>query len=244
MKASTLLALLLCASVCRASDVTDVAAWIKAKRKESPYDIAPGVTASIVKAGRTLMFGDGVQTLGGVAADEDSLFEIGSLSKTMVALGLSTLVTAKKLSFDSPVRKHLGANFQFGPHDYVSQVLTVRDLLTHRTGLAEGQGDAMAYFATQAKMVTVPTRAHLPAAIRLQQHRMDARGRGAPRRHRHQQLVPGTAQGAAGPTQPHPHLLPPQRDAGRRGRSAPRRGAQGRPVRQASGWYVAATCHL
>ena len=77
----------------------------------------------------------------GATVDSDTLFEIGSLSKTFVALGLGHLVSAGTLRWDDPVRKWLGEGLTLGPHTYVSEVLTVRDLLAHRTGLAEGQGD-------------------------------------------------------------------------------------------------------
>ena len=129
-----------------AAIVDDVETWVRNKRKQSPYDVAPGVTATVTAQGLSRSFGDGVQRQGGPACDADTLMEIGSLSKTMISLGLSTLVTAKTLSFDDTVRSHLGANFTLGPHEYVSEVLTVRDLLTHRTGLAEGQGDVLSYF--------------------------------------------------------------------------------------------------
>jgi len=62
------------------------------------------------------------------------------LSKTMVALGLATLVTRGEMSWSDPVRRWLGKEFSLGPNEYVSDSLNVKDLLAHRTGLAEGQG--------------------------------------------------------------------------------------------------------
>ena len=152
MHAQLLLAIALAAAapLAAASTIEDVEAWLRAKRLESPYDVAPGVTAAVVADGTAHTFGVGFQA-GTVAADENTLMQIGSLSKTMVALGLATLVTKRALAWDDPVREYLGANFSLGTRAYVSEVLTVRDLLTHRTGLAQGQGDVLSYFVAPAE---------------------------------------------------------------------------------------------
>ena len=91
--------------------------------------------------------------LSGAPADGDTLFEIGSLSKTMTALGISVLVTSGKMSFEDPVQKWLGPDFQLGPYDYVSRTVTVKDLLAHRTGLAQGQGDTLEAFMVAGDMM-------------------------------------------------------------------------------------------
>ena len=55
-----------------------------------------------------------------VPVSRDTLFEIGSLSKTMVALALATLVTSGKLSWEDRVRRWLGDRFALGREEYVS----------------------------------------------------------------------------------------------------------------------------
>ena len=49
------------------------------------------------------------------------------------------------LRYAAQVRRWLGDGFALGREEYVSNALTVKDLLAHRSGLAEGQGDIMGY---------------------------------------------------------------------------------------------------
>lgn len=136
-----------------ASTTADLEAWVHEIRKRVPYSLAPGITAVVVSDGSSHTFGSGVQRLGqAAAADGDTLMEIGSLSKTMTALGLATLVTKGELQWDDPVQKFLGQTFALGPYTYVAETLTVRDLLSHRSGLAEGQGDFLGYFYPAIEM--------------------------------------------------------------------------------------------
>jgi CubicO group peptidase (beta-lactamase class C family) len=127
------------------SPVSRAEAWLRAKHAESsPFGLAPGISVTLVGEGEVRTFGVGVSKLDRAATvDSDTLFEVGSLSKTATALGLATLVSAGKIKWDDPVRGFLGPDFVLGSHEYVSATLTLRDLLTHRSGLAEGQGDFM-----------------------------------------------------------------------------------------------------
>lgn len=66
----------------------------------------------------------------------NTIFAVGSTSKAFTTGALSMLVDAKKLSWDDPVTRSLP---WFQMHDpYVTSQLTVRDLITHRSGLARG----------------------------------------------------------------------------------------------------------
>jgi CubicO group peptidase (beta-lactamase class C family) len=121
-------------------------AWLREAHGKMPYSLTPGISGAILSEGRVSTFGVGVQKAGFPSqADSNTLFEIGSLSKTMTALALATLVTSGKLNWDDPVRRWIGPNFKLGSEEYVSATLTVSDLLAHRTGLAEGQGDFLGY---------------------------------------------------------------------------------------------------
>ena len=131
--------------------IASAEAWVRAAHERPPYSLAPGISAVISSAGSEHTFGVGVQEHGASApADGDTLYEIGSLSKTMVALALATLVTSSNGSgnfeWHDPVRRWLGDDFKLGSEGYVSSTLTVSDLLAHRSGLAEGQGDLLGYF--------------------------------------------------------------------------------------------------
>jgi len=123
-------------------------AWIHSKRKEKYYSAAPGIAVLTVDPDSGIhTFGDGVQMLGATTeVDGDTMFEIGSLSKTMTALGITALAAKGTLSYDDPVQKWLGDDFKLGPYDYVSSTVTIKDLMAHRSGLAEGQGDTMGGF--------------------------------------------------------------------------------------------------
>ena len=57
------------------------------------------------------------------------------------------------MSFDDTVREHLGEDFLFGPYRYETLKLTVRDLLSHRSGLAEGQLDLLGSFVSPSAQV-------------------------------------------------------------------------------------------
>jgi CubicO group peptidase (beta-lactamase class C family) len=62
-----------------------------------------------------------------------TLFGIGSCSKAFVSLPIAMLVDEKKVDFDKPIREYYPA---FALHDaYATEYLTIRDLLSHRTGL-------------------------------------------------------------------------------------------------------------
>jgi CubicO group peptidase (beta-lactamase class C family) len=72
------------------------------------------------------------------AVNANTIFAVGSTSKAFTTAALAMLVDAKKLRWDDPVTQSLP---WFQMHDpYVSRQLTVRDLVTHRSGLARGDG--------------------------------------------------------------------------------------------------------
>ena len=106
------------------------------------FDV-PGIAIAVVKDGKVIATqGFGVRKLGAPAAvDGKTLFEIASNSKAFTATLLAMLVDEGKLAWDDPVTKHL-PDFQM--YDaYVTHEMTVRDLLTHRSGLGLGAGDLM-----------------------------------------------------------------------------------------------------
>ena len=106
------------------------------------FDV-PGMAIAIVKDGKLVQAkGYGVRKLGDPApVDGKTLFEIASNSKAFTAATLAMLVDEGKLSWDDPVTKHLPG---FQMYDsYVTGQMTIRDLLTHRSGLGLGAGDLL-----------------------------------------------------------------------------------------------------
>ncbi|MFS2108489.1 serine hydrolase [Sphingomonas sp. Sphisp140] len=103
----------------------------------------PGVAVAIVRPGMPAFTkGYGVRTLGKPApVDAHTRFGIASHSKAFTAAALALLVDAGKLGWEDPVVKHLPEFRMSDPA--VTQMMTVRDLLVHRSGLPLGAGDLM-----------------------------------------------------------------------------------------------------
>jgi len=125
---------------------TEVSQWLQDRRTELPFSLDPGISVAVVSGHGLhidLVAGYGLQHLqGNVRVSHDTLFEIGSISKTLIALAFGVLVDRGSVHFDDKLAELLGSErFQFGPEMYVGRHLTLRDLLSHRSGLGEGQGD-------------------------------------------------------------------------------------------------------
>jgi CubicO group peptidase (beta-lactamase class C family) len=105
----------------------------------------PGAAIAVVKDGRVLLAkGYGRRRLGEPAVvDEHTLFQIASNTKAFTTAALAMLVDEKRLGWDDAVTAHLPW-FQLSD-PYVTRELTVRDLLTHRSGLGLGAGDLLWY---------------------------------------------------------------------------------------------------
>jgi len=103
----------------------------------------PGVAVVVVHDGDTaLMKGYGVRRLGEPArVDQHTLFGIASNSKAFTTAALAMLVDEGKLKWDDPVIEHLEWFQMFDP--YVTHEITIRDLLTHRSGMGLGEGDLL-----------------------------------------------------------------------------------------------------
>ncbi|HSU98070.1 MAG TPA: serine hydrolase domain-containing protein, partial [Gemmatimonadaceae bacterium] len=104
---------------------------------------APGAAIAIVKDGKVVFAkGYGVKKLGSPAPiDTHTLFQIASNTKAFTTASLAMLVDEGKLKWDDPVTKYLPW-FQLSD-PYVTRELTVRDLITHRSGLGLGAGDLL-----------------------------------------------------------------------------------------------------
>ena len=103
----------------------------------------PGLAIAVIRDGRTVYErGYGVRDVTtGEPVDEHTLFAVGSTSKAFTSAALGMLVDEGRLGWDDRVIDHIP---WFEMHDaYATRELTVRDLLTHRSGLA--RGDAVWY---------------------------------------------------------------------------------------------------
>lgn len=84
-----------------------------------------GVSIGVVDHGERLVFSYG-------AAKDDSIFEIGSMTKTFTGLILSQMVEQGKVSFDEPVRELLPKGTVVKP---AGEEITLLDLATQHSGL-------------------------------------------------------------------------------------------------------------
>lgn len=97
----------------------------------------PGMAVAVVKDGKLVLArGYGVRELGKPGkVDADTLFDVGSNTKSFTAAALGTLVSAGKLDWDAHVADHIKDFRLRSP--YVTQELTLRDLLSHRSGYCD-----------------------------------------------------------------------------------------------------------
>lgn len=103
----------------------------------------PGVAISIVSGDKIIVAkGYGFCRYGRPEkVDENTIFQIGSVSKTFASAGLGIQVDKKRLRWDDEVIRYLP---RFALKDpYPSRFATSRDLLAHRTGLPAFRGDLL-----------------------------------------------------------------------------------------------------
>ena len=106
------------------------------------FDV-PGISVGVIKDGQVVYAkGMGVKSLNSqLPMKKETLVGIASNSKAFTCVALGMLVDEGKLSWDDKVSKHIPEFQMYDP--YVSQEITIRDLVTHRAGLGLGQGDLM-----------------------------------------------------------------------------------------------------
>lgn len=98
----------------------------------------PGVAIAVVHDDSVVLAkGYGVRELGSRGrVDENTLFGIMSTTKAFTSAAMAMLVEEGKVKWDDPVAEHL-PEFQL-PDPWVSRQFTIRDLLSHRSGLERG----------------------------------------------------------------------------------------------------------
>jgi CubicO group peptidase (beta-lactamase class C family) len=103
----------------------------------------PGIAVAIVKDGKVVLSkGYGVKSiLTKEKVDANTLFGIASNSKAFTTAALAMLIDEKKLNWDDKVIQYL-PDFKMY-NEYVTNEFTIRDLVTHRSGLGLGAGDLM-----------------------------------------------------------------------------------------------------
>jgi CubicO group peptidase (beta-lactamase class C family) len=95
----------------------------------------PGIAVAIVRDGQVIYLkGHGVRSVTGEEkVTPDTLFPIASCTKSFTTTAMALLVDEGKMSWDDPPRKYVPYFHLSDP--FVDREVTLRDLVTHRTGL-------------------------------------------------------------------------------------------------------------
>ena len=117
------------------------AAWSQSVKD---FDV-PSMAVAVVQDGQ-LIWAQAYGTRNsatGEAADENSLYAIASNTKAFTAALLAQLVDEGRIDWDDRVRDHWPAFTMYDP--WVTDHMTIRDLLCHRSGLKTFSGDLLWY---------------------------------------------------------------------------------------------------
>lgn len=103
----------------------------------------PGAVVAVVKNNTTIFLkGYGVREVGKPdKVDENTRFQVGSVSKLFTATALGVLVDEGRLDWDRPIIEYIP---EFAMDDYYATLhATTRDMLAHRSGLKQYNGDLL-----------------------------------------------------------------------------------------------------
>ena len=131
------------AATAQPSDAQALAGLDEQIRKTVAAWKVPGVSVAVVHDGRVVFAeGYGVRsTVSGQPMTADTLFSIASMTKPFTAFTVGQLVDEGKLSFDRPVTSYI-PELRFAD-PAATQGLTLRDMLSHRSGMP--RHDAVAW---------------------------------------------------------------------------------------------------
>ena len=112
------------------------------ERAREAFDV-PGIAVGVIREGEVIHAkGYGLRKLGKAdKVDADTLFQIASNTKAMTSAALAILMDEGKLTWDDKVTDHIPEFRMYEP--YVTREFTIKDLLTHRSGLPLGAGDLL-----------------------------------------------------------------------------------------------------
>ncbi|ETV98592.1 hypothetical protein H310_08712 [Aphanomyces invadans] len=143
-----------CDLTCIKDKVTRTIAFVHRQMSTFP---APGLALSVVYANRTVLAqGFGLAEHGNRKAvvTPHTLFEVGSFSKTFVAVAIAVLVDEGKLTWTDSVQQHLPW-FEFADA-YATQFTTLADLAAMNSVLGDYEGDdviATGVYLTEKNLV-------------------------------------------------------------------------------------------
>ncbi len=132
---------LACVSI-RAQVITDAQIDSLTELTLKTFDV-PGIAVAVVKDGKIIYEkGYGVRSLDTkLPVDENTLFGIASNTKAFTVAALGILVDEGKIKWNDKVTDYIPEFKMYDP--YVTSEFTIKDLITHRSGLGLGAGDLM-----------------------------------------------------------------------------------------------------
>jgi CubicO group peptidase (beta-lactamase class C family) len=144
-----------------AFDPAELGAWIDATRAAFR---TPAVAVALVgPEGATFLHGSGIRGPSGEQVTPDTLFAIGSHTKTFTATLLALLAARKELAWDDPVQKHL-PDYRLSD-EAASSFCTLRDLACHRSGIPRTTG--LWWDGTRSRRELVAALAGVPMTAEL-----------------------------------------------------------------------------
>ncbi len=160
-----LLVCLACQATVVAQDITDFGGFDEFIETGMEDWGIPGLAISVVKNGEIILAkGYGMRKLGEVEkVDENTVFGVASTTKAMTATSLGMLVDEGNLHWDDRVRDHLPWFELSDP--WASDVITVRDLLTHRTGIGRMTGNRLVFMPGRDRRTILEHISHQPFEI-------------------------------------------------------------------------------
>ncbi len=130
----------------------------------------PGLAVAIVKDGEIILAeGFGVKNIKtSEPVDSKTMFPIASNTKAFTAAALAILVDEGEISWDDKVVDYLPYFKLYDP--YVTENMTIRDLLTHRSGLATFSGDLIWYGSNYNREDIIRRARYLDPVYGFRQH--------------------------------------------------------------------------
>lgn len=124
-------------------EITELDAFITQALKD--YQV-PGAAVAVVQDGKVVLLkGYGVRDINKPdKVDENTIFQLASVTKTLTGAAASTVVDSGELDLDAPIFNYLPEFVGYDP--YMTRWLTTRDLLAMRTGWQEFSGDEIDSF--------------------------------------------------------------------------------------------------
>lgn len=123
--------------------VAELDAFVSRTLKE--YQV-PGAAVAAIQDGKVVLLkGYGVRDVTKPdAVNENTIFQLASVTKTLTGAAAATVVDDGKLDWDKPIFNYLPEFVSYDP--YVTRWLTERDLLAQRTGWPAYTGDQLDSF--------------------------------------------------------------------------------------------------